>query len=716
MKQDLCIKSEGTCMETTHNITLTTNNRVSNCWRIGIVLLLLLVILIPSAMAVDTLTKQSATQQVSFPTITSTNVLLQAMGSSQSGQIFISAEGSDGSTGTACSLNKQSGGALQRISPQEETEKILAVKEYIKKNNLSWTAGKTSVSNLTPAAYATLRGLKHPATGESYPVRSIKSTASLSRTTLPASFDWRDNGGNWLTPIKNQGCGDCWAFGSTATFESFWKRIHNTSDINPDFAEQYLVSCDSEDYGCNGGNNPALGYFVNKTDSSGGVGTVVESDYPYTGTDTTCKDLTGKTRYAVPTGGSWSYLAGDTVIDSVDNTKQAIYSYGPVSAYIYATDNFSYYTGGIYEEPGYTPLPTNHVINIVGWGHDPIKNKDYWIGKNSWGTTWGESGWFRIYTDQCSIGEGVAYLAYSGSIVPVAYFTASPTYGTAPLTVKFTDSSTNTPISWNWSFGDGSLTNATVQNPVHTYVSANNYTIALTATNSAGSNTFTRTNYITVTSGGSAPTVGVFRGSNGAFYLASSNTPGGGTVNAFNFGMNGDVPVVVDNHVGVFRNSTGTFYLASSNTAGGGTVTAFNFGVNGDIPLVVNNVVGVFRPSTGVFYLASSNTPGGGTVNAFNFGMNGDIPLVVNNVVGVFRPSNGVFYLASSNTPGGGTVNAFNFGMNGDLPVVVDNHVGVFRPSTGVFYLASSNTAGGGTVTAFNYGMNGDQPIAAAWA
>jgi len=88
---------------------------------------------------------------------------------------------------------------------------------------------------------------------------------------------------------------------------------------------------------------------------------------------------------------------------------------------------------------------------------------------------------------------------------PVAAFTGTPTSGTYPLTVSFTDTSTNTPMSWNWSFGDGSLVNATVKNPVHTYTVAGNYTVSLKATNTAGSNTLTRTNYITVTAAPAAP-------------------------------------------------------------------------------------------------------------------------------------------------------------------------------------------------------------------
>jgi len=81
---------------------------------------------------------------------------------------------------------------------------------------------------------------------------------------------------------------------------------------------------------------------------------------------------------------------------------------------------------------------------------------------------------------------------------PVPEFTATPTNGTAPLTVTFTDTSTNTPTSWLWDFGDGNSTNSTVQNPVHTYLSTGTYLANLTATNAAGSDLSDNTE-ITVT-------------------------------------------------------------------------------------------------------------------------------------------------------------------------------------------------------------------------
>ncbi len=81
-------------------------------------------------------------------------------------------------------------------------------------------------------------------------------------------------------------------------------------------------------------------------------------------------------------------------------------------------------------------------------------------------------------------------------IKPAAAFSASPTSGYAPLKVTFTDKSTGTPTSWKWSFGDG--TYSTTKNSAHTYSKAGKYTISLTATNKAGSNTATKSSYIVV--------------------------------------------------------------------------------------------------------------------------------------------------------------------------------------------------------------------------
>lgn len=94
------------------------------------------------------------------------------------------------------------------------------------------------------------------------------------------------------------------------------------------------------------------------------------------------------------------------------------------------------------------------------------------------------------------------YITVKGTPPPTANFNGKPTSGKTPLSVKFTDTSTGSPTSWFWEFGDG--TNDTVQHPVHPYTAAGKYTVSLMASNAGGNTTKTRTQYITVT--GSTPT------------------------------------------------------------------------------------------------------------------------------------------------------------------------------------------------------------------
>lgn len=89
------------------------------------------------------------------------------------------------------------------------------------------------------------------------------------------------------------------------------------------------------------------------------------------------------------------------------------------------------------------------------------------------------------------------YIHVNDPVPPVASFSAAPLSGTRPLTVAFTDLSTGTVTSWDWTFGDGQT--SMMPNPTHSYAMAGVYTVTLTASGPVGVDTLTRTHYITVT-------------------------------------------------------------------------------------------------------------------------------------------------------------------------------------------------------------------------
>jgi len=150
---------------------------------------------------------------------------------------------------------------------------------------------------------------------------------------------------------------------------------------------------------------------------------------------------------------------------------------------------------------------------------------------------------------------------------PVANFSGSPTSGTAPLTVNFTDLSTGSITSWSWTFGDGGT--STLQNPSHQYTSAGTYNVTLTVTGPGGSDGETKNGYITV-SPCIAPTAG-FTGSptSGDYPLAVSftNQSTGATSYSWNFGDGGTSTATNPSHT---YTAAGTFTvtLTATNSCG----------------------------------------------------------------------------------------------------------------------------------------------------
>ena len=100
-----------------------------------------------------------------------------------------------------------------------------------------------------------------------------------------------------------------------------------------------------------------------------------------------------------------------------------------------------------------------------------------------------------IYADGVLNFYANTFAAPSNITAPLASFTSNRTSGSIPLVIQFTDNSTGSPETWNWSFGDG--TYSTAKNPVYTYRNPGSYTVALNITNPGGFNQSVRTGFIT---------------------------------------------------------------------------------------------------------------------------------------------------------------------------------------------------------------------------
>ncbi|MBN2006371.1 MAG: protease inhibitor I42 family protein [Anaerolineae bacterium] len=220
-------------------------------------------------------------------------------------------------------------------------------------------------------------------------------------SAVPSSYDWCSNNG--CTPVKNQGnCGSCWAFGTVGVLES---QIRIDDGLTKDLSEQYLVSCNTDGYGCDGG-WWAHDYHLSKIPSGEpAAGAVYEIDFPYTATDSSCNPP--HTHHEKIT--NWEYVGSSSGVPATADIKQAIYDYGPVAAAVCVGDAFQDYDGGIFSTNECSTV--NHAILLVGWND----TGGYWILRNSWGPNWGESGYMRIAYGTSRVGYAATYVEYEPS-------------------------------------------------------------------------------------------------------------------------------------------------------------------------------------------------------------------------------------------------------------------------------------------------------------
>jgi cathepsin B len=263
--------------------------------------------------------------------------------------------------------------------------------DHINSHN-EWEASLDWVGNMTVGQARRMLGAL-PAPAGKFPIEKLGALEQYLAT--PSSFDSRTQWPGCVGAIRNQAdCGSCWAFSATETLADRIC-IDTNGATKVVLSPQWLVSCDSTNYGCGGGYlNLAWAYMASH-------GVPLDSCDPYTSGD---NDESG----SCSANCSTFYKSANAKEFTTPATIQAaIMAGGPVQTAFTVYQDFMSYKSGVYVHKSGSELG-GHAVKIIGWGVSGSTN--YWIVANSWGTSWGLQGFFWIAFGQCGIDSD----AYAG--------------------------------------------------------------------------------------------------------------------------------------------------------------------------------------------------------------------------------------------------------------------------------------------------------------
>lgn len=227
-----------------------------------------------------------------------------------------------------------------------------------------------------------------------------------SAADLPANWDWRDiKGINYVVPSLNQHipkyCGACWIFATVHALSDRIKIARNALTPEITLAPQALLNCGTrmktsswEHMNCHGGTAAKAYRYISE------YGLPDNTCQPYVAEAHTCDDFSQCytcvhnttcfpiKKYTVYKLKEYGQVSGET------NMMAEIYRRGPITCKTAVSDDLMDYSGGIFHDKT-GEMQIRHAVEVVGWGttKDGVK---YWIVRNSWGTYWGENGFYRI--------------------------------------------------------------------------------------------------------------------------------------------------------------------------------------------------------------------------------------------------------------------------------------------------------------------------------
>lgn len=274
------------------------------------------------------------------------------------------------------------------------------IAKHNKDGDKTYKLGMNKYGDMLPHEFVSkMNGFRRDLKNQTAHLLMAASYIEADNIDLPKEIDWRKKGA--VTAVKDQGqCGSCWSFSATGSLEG--QHFRKTGKLVA-LSEQNLVDCSmGEKYqneGCNGGlMDNAFRYIKD----NGGIDT--EDTYPYEAKDDKC-------RYKKKDKGADDKGFVDIPEGREDKLVKALATVGPISIAIDAShESFQFYSKGVYVEKDCSSTDLDHGVLVVGYGTED--GQDYWLVKNSWGTTWGDGGFIKMArnkNNQCGVASSASY-------------------------------------------------------------------------------------------------------------------------------------------------------------------------------------------------------------------------------------------------------------------------------------------------------------------